>query len=170
MGADIASVTGDSNQAGRTLLVLGARIYQLPVINTANDMGLKVVAVDASPHAPGLAIAHASRVVDIRDDDACLSVAKEFDIDGVISICTDIPVEAVAVIGETLDLPTIGSKAALNATDKFEMRQRFEAAGVPGPVFRQAQILEQARDAAGPRVHVLVGAPGSEVDAPVVQG
>ena len=132
----------------QTLLVLGAGVYQMAAITTAQAMGVRVVAVDANPATPGLALAAVSRVVDVREMAGCLAVAREHRIDGVIAMVAERGVETAAAIVAELGLPGISPDAARCATDKFVMRQRLAAAGIPGPAFRQAETLAEALEAA----------------------
>ena len=50
-----------------TAAVIGASSESIYVINKAKELGLKVIALDGNPEAPGLKAADASFVVDIRD-------------------------------------------------------------------------------------------------------
>ena len=50
-----------------TAAVIGASSESIYVINKAKELGLKVIALDRNPEAPGLKAADASFVVDIRD-------------------------------------------------------------------------------------------------------
>lgn len=132
----------------RRLLVVGAGRYQLPAIRVAREMGLYVIAVDGNPEAVGLKEADASEVADVRDSAACLKIARRERVDGVVSICTEAAVETVATVAEELGLPGIGREAARAATDKSVMRQKFAAAGLPGPRFGSAASLAAAREVA----------------------
>ena len=56
----------------KTVLVVGAGRYQRAVIRRARELGLRVVAVDRNPDAPGLRLADVPRVVDFRSPEAVL--------------------------------------------------------------------------------------------------
>ena len=116
-----------------TLLVLAAGPLQLPAVTTAKRMGLRVVAADGSPKAPGLALADASYVINILDADACLEVAAKERVDGVIHICSEVSMFPMGRINEELGLHGIDSETAVRATNKQKMRRAFEAAGAPSP-------------------------------------
>ncbi|MBI4354996.1 MAG: ATP-grasp domain-containing protein [Candidatus Omnitrophica bacterium] len=135
-------------QTKQRLLILGAGVYQMPAIATAKALGLQVIAVDANPVAPGFTLADVSRVVDVRDIAGCLKVARGFQVDGVVSICTESAVATVAALAEELGLPGVSRAAAQAATDKFVMRSRWAATGLPGPAFAQASTLAEAVPAA----------------------
>ena len=111
-------------------------------------MGHRVIAVDGDVQAPGLALADASRAVDVKDVAGCLAVAREFGVNGVVSIVLEAAVGTVAAVAAELGLPAISSEAALNATDKYVMRERFAAADIDGPDFRRARTKNEASTAA----------------------
>ncbi|MFA6133494.1 MAG: ATP-grasp domain-containing protein [Phycisphaerae bacterium] len=127
-----------------TLLVLAAGPLQLPAITTAKVMGLRVVAADGTDHAPGLALADASHVINILDPDACLAVARKEKIDGVIHICSEVSMFAMGRINEELHLHGIDSATAVRATNKEKMRRAFEAGGAPSPRSIGAATEEEA--------------------------
>jgi formate-dependent phosphoribosylglycinamide formyltransferase (GAR transformylase) len=65
----------------KTILILGAGLEQKIAIQHAKRMGLKVVAVDGSSHAPGLRFADVGIVADIfrraaRSEDGMFSVSS----------------------------------------------------------------------------------------------
>ncbi|MBU0677858.1 MAG: ATP-grasp domain-containing protein [Verrucomicrobia bacterium] len=149
----------------KKLMVLGAGLYQLPAIEAGRDLGAFVIAVDGSEDAPGLAKADERYVLDISDPEACLELARRLEIDAVVSICTEVGVPPAARIAEELGLPGISTGAALAATDKWVMRNRFAEAGIAGPQFRLAideqEALAAARDIGFPVVVKPVDSAGS---------
>ncbi len=132
----------------KSLLLVGAGTYQIPAISAAHSMGVKVIAIDGDPNADGLKKADRAEVIDVRDINACIKIARSERIDGVLSICTDAAVETVAAVAEELGLPGIGREVARAATDKGIMRHRFAAAGLPGPRYGTAAALTEARKVA----------------------
>jgi biotin carboxylase len=137
------SVTGR-----RSILVIGAGKYQVPIIEMANRRGCHVVAVDGDPGAPGLALADVAIVHDVRDATGCVQLARDHKISAVTSICAEVAVETVAAIAESLDLPGISTLAARQSTDKGLMRLRLEECGVPGPPFKVVSDVATAEMAA----------------------
>jgi biotin carboxylase len=116
-----------------TLLVLAAGPLQIPAVVTGKRMGLRVVAADGDPGAPGLALADAAYVGNILDEDFCLSVAKKEKIGGVIHICSEVSMFAMGRINEELGLQGIDCATAVRATNKEKMRRAFEDGGAPSP-------------------------------------
>jgi len=107
-------------------------------------MGLHVIATDQNRSAPALALADEVEVVDTRDRDAVLRVARHHQIDGVIAEQTDVAVVAAADVATNLGLPGIGYEAATAATNKFIMRERCREAGLPMPRYMRATSVAEA--------------------------
>ena len=135
----------------RSVLVLGARRMQLPLIDAARRMGLRVLAADPDFLAPGLARVHAHAVLDLADFSGCLDFARAERIEGILTIAADYPMPTLARLCEAMGLPGPSPEAVLRATNKREMRRAFERAGVPSPRSIPASSLEQA----GRAVHDL---------------
>lgn len=108
-------------------------------------MGLETVVTDKDPSAPGLKLADHAEVVDTLDLEGMLRVGRKHAVDGVIGEQTDVAVPTAAYVAEKMGLPGIGYETALAATNKWLMRERCRAAGVPGPRYRKAATLDEAR-------------------------
>lgn len=131
----------------KTVMFIGAGEYQLPGIKMAKGMGLRVVAVDKNPQAPGFKFADIPVTLDIRDVNGCIKIASQNNIDGVLTIASDIAVPTVAAVGNTLRLPTISTKAAKISTNKILMREIFAKNGLPSPKFESATSLSESIEA-----------------------
>lgn len=132
----------------RSILVIGAGLLQVPAYEVARRLGIRSVAVDRNPAAPGMALADVAHPVDTRDIDGIVAVARSEQVSGVITLCTDAPVVAVAAVASAIGSRAITPEAAALATNKGRMRDAFAAAGVPIPAYRRVATLEQARAAA----------------------
>ena len=84
--------------------------------------GLRVVAVDRNPDAPGLVAADIAEVVDFMEIDAVVAVARRVGVDGVLTVSADRAVPVVAALAEELGLPGIGRRTAHLLTHKLAMR------------------------------------------------
>jgi len=132
----------------KTLLVIAAGPLQVPAIEEAARLGLRTVAVDANPLAPGMALADAPYTVDIFDVAGIEKIARAEKIDGVMTLCTDAPVRIVAAVAAALGLPAIIPEAAASATDKRLMRKALLANGAPVPGFCEVESIDAAWAAA----------------------
>jgi len=134
--------------SARTVVVIGAGPLQVPAYEAARRMGLRSVAIDRNPAAPGMALADVAEAVDTRDVEGVLAVARRERASGVVTLCTDAPVVVVAAVARALGTPALTPEAAAVATNKARMRDALAAGGVPIPRYRRARTLEEARAAA----------------------
>jgi len=96
-------------------------------------MGLRVVALDGDPRAPGLALADVAVVADIADPKACLEVAAREKADGVIHVCSEVAMNSLGLINEALGLHGPDRATVVRSTNKEKMRRAFEAGRAPSP-------------------------------------
>ena len=133
---------------GKTVLFVGAGRHQRRAILRAQELGLRVVAVDRNADALGLEAADVGEVVDFRDVEGVIDVAEKHGVDGVLTVSADRAVPVVAAVAEQLGLPGIGTEVAHLMTHKIAMRRRLAEVGVPQPRFAAARDLASARAAA----------------------
>ncbi len=114
-------------------MFVGAGPYQVKGIEKAKEMGMFVVATDGNPEAPGLEVSDLSYVVDVKDIDANLEIARKNSVDGVLSVASEVSIRTVAVISQSLGLPGLEIDVAEKCTDKALMREAFFDSGVPSP-------------------------------------
>ncbi|MCB7319859.1 ATP-grasp domain-containing protein [Lacrimispora sp. 210928-DFI.3.58] len=128
----------------KKLMILGAGILQLPAIEKANEMGLQVIAVDMNPEAIGFKVQRVIKeVISTIDTSAILEAAKRHQIDGIMTLASDMPMRSVAVVSKELNLVGITEDTAIKATNKAVMREALKKAEVPIPMFfRVADMTE----------------------------
>lgn len=120
----------------KAIMILGASILQLPAIQKAVEMGLRVIVLDMNPEAPGFHIPGVIReVISTIDTNAAIIAAKKHGIDGVMTLATDMPMRTVAAVAQVCGLAGISADTAIKATDKAVMRETLKKAGVPVPRF-----------------------------------
>ena len=134
---------------GKTVLFVGAGRHQRRAIARVLELGVRVVAVDRNPEAPGLAEATVGEAVDFQDLDAVAEVGRRHEVDGVLTVSADRAVPIVAALAERLGLPGIGFEAARRATHKVAMRRALGEAGVPQPRFAAVRNVAEAHAASG---------------------
>jgi biotin carboxylase len=114
----------------------------------AGELGLRTVAVDRNPEAPGLREAHVGEVLDFGEVTSVADIGRREGVDGVLTVSADRAVPAVAAIAEALGLPGIGTETAHRMTHKVAMRRTLAEAGLPQPRFAAARTLHEAHAAA----------------------
>jgi biotin carboxylase len=132
----------------KTILFVGAGRHQRRAILQAKGLGLRVVAVDRNPDAPGLAEADIAKVVDFADAAAVIKATARINIDGVMTVSADRAVPVVAAVAEARGLPGIGVETAHLMTHKIAMRTRLADAGVPQPRYAAVRSIAETRRAA----------------------
>ena len=133
-----------------TVLVVGAGFSQRRAIVRLRELGVRVVAVDGDPEAPGFGEATVGELVDFSELPAVVEVGRRHRVDGVLTVASDRAVPVVAAVAEALGLPGIGRETARVMTNKIAMRERLAEHGVPQPRFvpvRGAADLEPAVEA-----------------------
>ena len=135
----------------KTIVILGAGNDQVFLIRTAKKLGLKVIAFDKNPNAPGFCYADFPRVVSSRDIKKIIPILEDYQqrkgkIHGVATMGSDIP-QIVVKLANFLRTPSISYKAALLATNKYDMKKKFTEFNVNTPPYSLASELEQVKSA-----------------------
>ena len=94
---------------GKTLLLLGGARYALPVIESAHELGARVVTCDYLPDNYAHRFSDGYINASIIDKDAVLAAAREIGADGIMSFAADPGVTSAAYAAEKLGLPFQGS-------------------------------------------------------------
>jgi biotin carboxylase len=132
----------------KSVLFVGAGRHQRRAIARARELGLRTVAVDRNPEAPGLREAGSGHVLDFREIRAVTELARRENVEGVLTVSADRAVPVVAEVAETLGLPGIGTETAHRMTHKVAMRRTLADSGLPQPRFAAARTLHEAHAAA----------------------
>lgn len=131
------------------LLVLGAGRHQKNLIRRAEERGLRVVASDYYPDAPGKMLASYPEHVDALDIEKNVTLARRYAVRGVITSGTDLALVTMAEVAAALGLPCyLSPEAARNATDKSRMARLFAAHGVPRAPWLDVRSVDEAKVAA----------------------
>lgn len=115
----------------KKLMIIGAGVYQVPIIKKAKARGLYTIAVSPYGSYPGLEIADKTYDLDVRNQSEILEAARREGIDGITTDQTDMAMRSVAYVAEQLNLPGIGYECARLFTDKYQMRKKSEELHLP---------------------------------------
>lgn len=126
----------------RKILIVGASDFQLPAIIKAKEMGLYVGVADINPNAVGVPYADQFFNVSTIDADGIYQTARKFAADGIVTLCTDMPMRAIAYACEKLGLIGLNVNSAIRATDKGVMMDAFAKFGVAHPAY---QVLSMGK-------------------------
>ena len=126
----------------KKILILGAGVYQVPLIQKAREMGLYTIVASIPGNYPGFQ--YADRVVyeNTVDAQAILKLAKEEQIDGICTTGTDVAMITVGTVCDALGLSGVSLEGAIAATDKAVAKEKYRAFGVNTAAFRYVPIEE----------------------------
>lgn len=127
------------------LMVLGAGVYQIPLIAKAKEMGMYVVVVSPGSY-PGMALADKVIDCDIKDEEGVYRAAAAEGVQGIISDETDMPLLSMAYAAQRLGLPGNSYECAKLFTDKYLMREKCRQLGLPSIEYRLVTEIDEARD------------------------
>ncbi|GGF98663.1 ATP-grasp domain-containing protein [Paenibacillus abyssi] len=128
----------------KKIMILGAGISQLPLIQTAKKMGLQVIVLSRSGNYPGFAWADKVYYEDTTDTEKVVEIAREEQIDGICTTGTDVAVKAIGKVVDTLGLSGINYTSALLSSNKWEMKQAFMEYGVRTAKCIKAKSIDEA--------------------------
>ena len=127
-----------------TLMILGANTLQIPLIERANQLGYNTLVISPNREEPGHKISKYSEYYDIRDEINIVKLAEKYNICGVITDQTDLPVRTIAYVAEKMELPGNDYSVACLFTDKFLMRERCKELGIKTLKYKLCVNLEDA--------------------------
>lgn len=128
----------------KKLLILGAGIYQVPLIKKAKEMGLYTIVASIPGKYPGFQYADAVEYIDTTDLNKVLDLCQKERIDGVVVCGTDVCVPTQGYICEKMGLKGPSYQAAKIAQDKALMKKVFIENGVRTAEARYVDILNES--------------------------
>ena len=112
------------------IMILGAGIYQVPLIETAKKMGLYTIVVSIPGNYPGFEIADQVYYENTVDEEKILEIAKKERIKGIVTTGTDVCVKTIGRVCDAMGLNGLSYEASKVAVDKMLMKSRYEEFGV----------------------------------------
>jgi biotin carboxylase len=139
------------------ILIIGAGTMQVPAIKEAQALGYLSIAVDGNPQAVGADIADIFIPQDLKEPQLICQHVEQLGlsdyIKAVFTAGTDFSY-TVAVIAQYFSLPGNLPEAALAASRKHLMREKFQIHGVPSPSFT---LLTETMIESAEREEFLIG-------------
>lgn len=127
------------------ILILGAGVYQIPLIKQAVAAGHHVVVASWSGQDPGMALGHESWVIDTTHKEELLQHAIASGIEAVTTAGTDVAVPSIGWICDHLHLPGISYDTAVKCSNKIQMQAVFSAHDVKVAPHGGADNFKEAR-------------------------
>jgi biotin carboxylase len=151
-----------SEYLNHKLMILGAGVYQVPLILRAKELGLQTIVVSRAGKYPGIDLADTFVEIDTTDVSNILSTAEKYNIDGILTTGTDVAIPAIGAVVERLGLHGPRLKAAICSTNKCCMKKTFidyDIPTAPYTVVSDAKSLSKAADQIG--LPLMIKAPDS---------
>ena len=124
----------------KKILILGAGIYQVPLIKVAKELGIYTIVASIPGNYPGFELADKVYYENTTDYRKILSIARRENIDGIVTAGTDVAVITIGKVCDALGLKGLSAEAAELATDKLLMKQCYEKYGVRTAKFRRVSF------------------------------
>jgi len=150
----------------KKILILGAGIYQVPLIRTAKKLGLYTIVASIPGNYPGFELADKVYYENTTDYRKIIAIARREKIDGIITTGTDVAVITIGRACDTLGLTGLSAHSAEIATDKLKMKTCYEKYGVRTARFRRisfddADYAKQLQELSLPLMFKSVDSSGS---------
>ena len=130
----------------KAILVFGVGILQESLIRRAQDMGLFVVGIDPCGEAYCRDVVDVFEVVGGQDFEGTMAVAKKYNVSAVVTTATDKPLVMMARVAKELGVRFFSEETAIVSTDKFLMKERFVANGIPCAKGKVVSTEQEASD------------------------
>lgn len=116
----------------KKIMILGGGENQLPLIQTAKELGYYIIVCDMREELEGVQLADQHVKINYTDREAVLQAARECNIDGITSN-SEPAMLSVAYVAETLGLPGNSVESVDTLLSKSKFRQLQKKAGVFAP-------------------------------------
>jgi biotin carboxylase len=130
---------------GKKIMILGAGINQVSLIEKAKLMGLDTFVVSYAGPYPGIAIADHFLELSTTDTDGILNAAKKIKIDAVMTVGTDVCIPTIGTVCDELNLPGVTRRVADIFSLKGNFKQFMEESGLCNFAFHVGKEWEEVK-------------------------
>lgn len=130
------------------ILILGAGIYQVPLIKKAKEMGLYTIVASIEGNYPGFKFADKVYYANTIDINLIKEIARNEKITAICTTGTDVAVQTIGAVCDELGLCGISEESAKIATNKLLMKEVFHKGNVRSAEFVKASTIEEAKSGA----------------------
>lgn len=128
----------------KKILVVGAGFGQVPAIMKAKELGLTVIVVDKNKSAIGTPLADFAYNIDTVDKESILEIAIKYQIDGIMTMQSDLPVPSIGYVNDNLGLKGVSYTTANYCSNKIETRKILAEKGCQQPLFKIIKTVNEA--------------------------
>ena len=127
------------------ILILGAGIYQVPLIKKAKEMGLYTIVASINGNYPGFDLADKVYYANTVDINLIKEIARNEKITAICTTGTDVAVQTIGAVCDELGLCGISEESAKIATNKLLMKEAFNKGNVRSAEFVKVSTIEEAK-------------------------
>lgn len=127
----------------KKIAIIGASYLQEPLVKKAREMGLFTLCFAWKDGAVCADICDKFYDISITEKEKILDICKKEHIDGIATIASDVAAPTVAYVANKMGLVGNDYNAAVQANNKYLMRNAFMNAGVPCPQYKMVTSSEE---------------------------
>lgn len=128
------------------LAIIGASYLQLPLVQRAKEMGLYTICFAWDKGAVCKDEVDQFYPISIIEKEQILDICRQEQINGICTIASDTAAPTVAYVAEQMGLVGNSYECSLRANDKYLMRNAFQAAGIPCPLYQMVKSMDEKLD------------------------
>lgn len=129
----------------KRVMILGAGVFQLPLIQKAKEMGYETVVVSYSGSYPGIPLSDIFLEIDTTNIDKILDAARTYKIAGIVTTGTDVSVPTLGAVVDALGLRGPTQWMARTASSKTSFRTLLRDNGLQHPDFSACRSAEDVQ-------------------------
>ncbi len=126
----------------KKIVVLGATVYQVPLIKTARNLGFEVISVDNNADSPAHSYSDEFEIISTIDKEAVLELVKRIGASAVVTCGSDVAVPTIGYVNEAMGFVGIDYNQALTVTRKDLFRDFQRRNGLNSPEFHVFSEVE----------------------------
>jgi len=115
------------------ILILGASVYQVPLISLAKELGFYTYAISNIETDPGLEVADESYPVSILDCESIYKLISDNNIDAALTCASDLATLTLGKINDKFSFEGISHKQAYTVSNKAEFGKLQDLLKLPHP-------------------------------------
>lgn len=128
----------------RSILILGAGVYQAPLIRKIQEHGYRAVVLSTPGNYPGIALADEFLPINTTDEQGVVEAARAHDACAIITTGTDVAMRSLGATCDALGLAGPSYETSRRATNKLDMKSAFEKERVRSARFSFARTESEA--------------------------
>nr|WP_147665228.1 ATP-grasp domain-containing protein [Candidatus Prometheoarchaeum syntrophicum] len=131
----------------KKIMILGAGVYQVPLIKKSKELGYETLVVSYEGNYPGFQFSDKNIYEDTTAYEKVAKIAQNENIDGVCTAGTDVALITLGKICDELNLSGPSFEAVQLSTDKKKMKDAFINSDVRTAKYFNVSTLDQSNEA-----------------------